>query len=629
MGKRVEHVTQTVDASGATTKFTYDDIGNLTSVTDARGAVTQYTYDTAGRLVTRTDPMQAAEQFTYDDIGRLSQHTDRRGLAATFAYDTLHRLTSTTYADSTVNYGYDAQGNVAAVTDSAAGEYRFAYDVRNQLAGTQGPGGSLSYTRDLLGRVTAESILGQPDALYSYNAAGQYTRIETQGAGVSFTYDSTGRLSTETRDNGVTTHYAYDELGAVSGVRHELGGSDIDLQTYEHDAAGETTHAAGAALGSLSTAEVTASYDLANRIQTWGNRTFSHDEEGNRVEAKDGSSSEKYSWDARGRLTSITQADGKLIKLGYDFAGNLARISTPEGDETLLTGASGNVVLRRTSAGTIQRLLSGLTMDHQVALIDSKNGVRYPLGTRPNSTVATVDGKGLIDGQYSYEPYGETSVVEAAQADYPFLFTGRTRVTDGLYYYRARYYDPVTSRFVSEDPLGFGGGDLNLYGYVRGNPLDRMDRTGLCIEDLCIVEGGLLLGFLESAEGAVFIAESGVAFDAVWMWSARTVTGLATDAWLYANTSKNAAAVLGFLDGAASEAGGVELGLVEGTIVEGSKRYGIAITSAAVGEIAEKIRDKLMEWWDDRSERHEPIPATAPVHPRPGKHPRKRAGCGK
>ncbi|HTQ06134.1 MAG TPA: RHS repeat-associated core domain-containing protein, partial [Polyangiaceae bacterium] len=472
------HVIERDDPAGNSTKIAYDEIGNVTSVTDPRGAATTYAYDTAGRLVTRTDPVQAAEQFTYDAVGHLATHVDRRGLTQSFAYDVLNRLTQITYADSTVAYGYDAQGNVSDIVDSSAGEYTFSYDVRNALTAMQGPSGALGYAYDLLGRVTTESILGQPDTVFSYNETGQYTRIETEGAGVGFDYDASGRLTTETRDNGVATHYTYDNVGALVGVRHELGGSDIDVQAYVHDGSIATTHAEGTALGALNTSEVTATYDLANRIQTWGSKTFTHDADGNRLGATDDSGSETYSWDARGRLTSITQANGAVIQLGYDYAGNLTHIGTADGDETLLNDASGNVVLRRTSDGTIQRMLSGLAMDHQVAMLDSKLGARYPLLTRPNSTVATVDDKGLVDGQYSYEPYGETSVTQTATADYPFLFTGRTRITDSLYYNRARYYDSVTSRFISEDPLGFGGGDLNLYGYVGGQPSDRVDPTG-------------------------------------------------------------------------------------------------------------------------------------------------------
>jgi RHS repeat-associated protein len=49
----------------------------------------------------------------------------------------------------------------------------------------------------------------------------------------------------------------------------------------------------------------------------------------------------------------------------------------------------------------------------------------------------------------------------------------------GLYFYRARYYDPRAGRFITKDPIGFGGGDVNLYGYVKNNPISRTDPFGL------------------------------------------------------------------------------------------------------------------------------------------------------
>jgi RHS repeat-associated protein len=54
---------------------------------------------------------------------------------------------------------------------------------------------------------------------------------------------------------------------------------------------------------------------------------------------------------------------------------------------------------------------------------------------------------------------------------------------NGLYYMRARYYDPNVGRFVSEDPLGFGGGDANLFAYVRNNPVKWTDPFGLAPPD--------------------------------------------------------------------------------------------------------------------------------------------------
>ena len=46
-------------------------------------------------------------------------------------------------------------------------------------------------------------------------------------------------------------------------------------------------------------------------------------------------------------------------------------------------------------------------------------------------------------------------------------------------YYRARYYSPTTQRFISQDPIGFGGGDVNLYAMVWNNPLSFVDPLGL------------------------------------------------------------------------------------------------------------------------------------------------------
>lgn len=62
-----------------------------------------------------------------------------------------------------------------------------------------------------------------------------------------------------------------------------------------------------------------------------------------------------------------------------------------------------------------------------------------------------------------------------------YQFTGREydKIT-GLQYSRARFYDPKIGSFISEDPIGFQGGDFNLFGYVRNNPVSRTDPLGLC-----------------------------------------------------------------------------------------------------------------------------------------------------
>jgi len=74
-------------------------------------------------------------------------------------------------------------------------------------------------------------------------------------------------------------------------------------------------------------------------------------------------------------------------------------------------------------------------------------------------------------------------IIDSSLTGNPFMFTGREYDSEtGLYFYRARYYDPAIGRFISEDPIGFEGGDLNLYAYVRNNPVNFSDPTGEAID---------------------------------------------------------------------------------------------------------------------------------------------------
>lgn len=84
---------------------------------------------------------------------------------------------------------------------------------------------------------------------------------------------------------------------------------------------------------------------------------------------------------------------------------------------------------------------------------------------------------GSLTAQTGYDAFGN-----ATNAAFPsrYQFTGR-ELDDftGLMHYRARHYDPKLGRFISEDPIGFGGGDVNLYGYVRNQPYIFRDPMGL------------------------------------------------------------------------------------------------------------------------------------------------------
>ena len=92
------------------------------------------------------------------------------------------------------------------------------------------------------------------------------------------------------------------------------------------------------------------------------------------------------------------------------------------------------------------------------------------------SVIAQSDESGAITGEYSYSPFGET--VETGEiSDNPLQYTGRENDGSGLYYYRARYYDPGLKRFISRDPIGLEGG-INVYLYALANPIRWFDSTG-------------------------------------------------------------------------------------------------------------------------------------------------------
>ena len=98
-----------------------------------------------------------------------------------------------------------------------------------------------------------------------------------------------------------------------------------------------------------------------------------------------------------------------------------------------------------------------------------------------------MDNSGTVVEHIRYDAFGQvTSVTDAqtgatlAEASTRYPYTGREWEADlALYYYRARWYDPTTGRFVSQDPIGFQAGDANLYRYVGNSVLNANDPSGL------------------------------------------------------------------------------------------------------------------------------------------------------
>ncbi len=140
-----------------------------------------------------------------------------------------------------------------------------------------------------------------------------------------------------------------------------------------------------------------------------------------------------------------------------------------------------NVVQEQNASGAATaNLLTGLEVD-QVFSRQVVGGTTSSLLTDAlGSTIALSDPAGAVRTTFTYEPFGRVSASGAPDTN-PYRFTGREDDgATGLYHYRARYYHPGLSRFVSEDPLGFPGGpDPNLYAYVTNRPTMLTDPFGL------------------------------------------------------------------------------------------------------------------------------------------------------
>jgi RHS repeat-associated protein len=83
-----------------------------------------------------------------------------------------------------------------------------------------------------------------------------------------------------------------------------------------------------------------------------------------------------------------------------------------------------------------------------------------------------------VTSSYQYEPFGASRQISGSDVN-PYQFTGRENDGNGLYFYRARYYNPTTGRFISEDPSRLSAGDPNLYTFNANDPINLVDPFGL------------------------------------------------------------------------------------------------------------------------------------------------------
>lgn len=467
-----DQITRVTDPLGGTTDFSYDPNGNLLSVTDARSNTTSYSYDVMDRGSSRTDPLSRSESYGYDANGNLVSMTDRKGQVTSYLYDALDRLVMATYPDRFRSYTYDAGDRLTQITDSVSGSITRGFDDLGRMTSEVTPDGSIGYDYDAAGRLLSMTVGGQPAVTYGYDNGDRLLSISRGAVGVTLGHDAADRRTSVTLPNGVVMEYDYDAASQLTGITYRLGAVTLGDLTYGYDAAGNPIEVGGSwARVGLPAPMSSSTYDAANQLVQRDQDAFSYDANGNLT--ADGTRT--YTWNSRNELAAIAGVvDASFV---YDAVGRRSVSSVGLTATSILYNGANPV--RETTGASVTHLLSGLGLDEFFGRIEASSVWSY-LTDALGSIVGISDGAGALQTEYDYQPFGGMTTSGAPTTN-RFGFTGREADGTGLYYYRARYYDPRLQRFISEDPIGFGGGDVNLHAYVVNSPQRWTDPSGTCI----------------------------------------------------------------------------------------------------------------------------------------------------
>jgi len=472
------------DPLGGKIERVYDDAHRLVSIQDQNGhPVERHGYDARGNLISSSDAHNRSTTYHYDNANRLTRTTTRKGEGITYAYDNQDRLIQIARPDSTTHYSFDAAGRLIQIEEGST-RLQYDYDSADRLTrevqDTAQGFNSVEYQYDALDRRISRKVNGGDETKYSYNKAGQLTQIRYRDDTTSYQYDGAGRLSEKTLPGGIGQTYVYDSAGRLTQIQYKNGATLIDRLDLQYDAEGNLTRKQ-LVNGSLNQdTALTADYDAANRMiqVTVNGKTYAltYDDNGNltgKSNTADATDTTAYTWDARNRLTGIA-APGTTATFQYDPLGR--RLERTVNGTTTRYVYDGNQVIGEIRAGQSTSLLTGLNIDEALARYAS-TGRSTQLTDQLGSVIRQINEAGTTQSTTAYSPYGEASTSGDDQQN-GTEYTARENDETGLYFYRARYYDPLLKRFISEDPIGVAGG-ANTYAYVGGNPMSRIDPLGL------------------------------------------------------------------------------------------------------------------------------------------------------
>jgi RHS repeat-associated protein len=468
------------------------------SVTRFDGTVVSNEYDAAGRVVRAHYPGDTQE-IGYLVNGQVRAVKNGLGTLG-FSYDGAGRLTNAVGVgpNAGMDIGYYPAGQVSNVT-TVAGTVSYRNDEAERLVSQESPAGAFAYSYNPSnGLVESIQYPNGVQARYAFDVMDRVTGIEWVGSSsnlirsLGYGYDAIGMITNVTRETGESTAYAYDSLYRLTGENTLDSSSNlVHGDTWNYDLVGNR----------LAKTEdgIETAYTLGqgNRLATFGVEGTAYQDAAGCVTTLvfDASSRLDLAWNNQYQMTATSTNGVVAEQYAYDAAGR--RVMTVSGGVTNWHVYAGpHVVADLDATGAMVRsYVWGPGIDNLLAIqtytnfggTTSVSSVFYALKDHLGSVLALTDASGDIVESYRYDAWGRTTVYNSSNQQLNnsaignrYCWQGREYSwATGLYNFRARWYDPITGRWLSNDPIGISGG-LNQYVAFGNNPVNFRDPLGLC-----------------------------------------------------------------------------------------------------------------------------------------------------